>query len=124
MHVITPSPDHVTATPAAVMTGLAAPSRGSVELSTWRVRMDPGAAGPEHAVDREQVWTVTDGSVEVTAAGRTETVAAGQTVVLPAGVVRQFRTAGEPCEAMVAMRAGGRASVPGSEGDRPLPWAS
>ncbi|MET9290835.1 cupin domain-containing protein [Streptomyces sp. NPDC003077] len=123
MHVITPSSDLVTATPAAVMTGLAAPSRGSAELSTWQVRMEPGSAGPEHVVDREQVWMPTRGSVEVTAGGRTERVAAGQALVLPAGVVRQLRAAEEPFEALVAMPAAGRASVPGTEGTRSLPWA-
>ncbi len=123
MHVITPSQESVTATPAAVMTGLAAPSRGSAELSTWQVRMEPATDGPEHTVDREQVWMLVGGSVEVTSMGRTETVAAGQTVVLPARTVRQLRTTGEPAEALVAMRADGRASAPGMDGDRPLPWA-
>ncbi|MFD8544253.1 cupin domain-containing protein [Streptomyces sp. NPDC059649] len=121
--VITPSAGDVTATPAAVMTGLAAPSRGSAELSTWQVRMEPGSAGPEHVIDREQVWMLTVGSIEVTAGGRTETVAAGQTLVVPAGVLRQFRTGGEPAEALVAMSASGRASVPGDEESRALPWA-
>lgn len=123
MHVITPSPEHTTTTPAAVMSGLAAPSRGSGELSTWQVRMNPGATGPEHVIDREQVWMLTGGSVEVTAGGRTETVSAGQAVVLPAGLLRQFRTTGESAEALVAMRAGGRAAVAAGEEGRPLPWA-
>jgi quercetin dioxygenase-like cupin family protein len=123
MQVITPTPDHDTTTPAAVMTGLAAPSRGSAELSTWRVRMAPETAGPEHSLDREQVWTLTGGSIEVTAGDRTETVVAGQTVVVPAGVTRRIRTTGESAEALVAMRADGRASVPGSEESQPLPWA-
>ncbi|GAB7030418.1 cupin domain-containing protein [Streptomyces sp. NPDC021749] len=121
--VITPSAEDVTATPAAVMTGLAAPSRGSAELSTWQVRMEPGSAGPEHVIDREQVWMLTAGSIEVTAGGRTETVATGQTVVVPAGVVRQFRTGEEPAEALVAMSASGRATVPGGGESRALPWA-
>ncbi|POX37636.1 cupin [Streptomyces sp. Ru73] len=123
MHVIAPSPDHVVTTPNAVMTGLAAPSRGSTELSTWQVRMEPGSAGPEHTVDREQVWTVTGGALEVTAGGRTERLGAGETLVLPGGVLRQVRTAAEPVEALVAMRSDGRVSVPGGEGARPLPWA-
>ncbi|MGH3731280.1 MAG: cupin domain-containing protein [Micromonosporaceae bacterium] len=105
------------------MTGLAAPSRGSTELSTWQVRMQAGAAGPEHVIDREQVWTVTHGSIEVTAGGRAEVVAAGQTVVIPASVVRQIRANGEPFEAYVAMRAGGQVRIPGQGELRPLPWA-
>ncbi|MEU7489633.1 cupin domain-containing protein [Streptomyces sp. NPDC042319] len=123
MHVITPLPDHVIATPNAVMTGLAAPSRGSAELSTWQVRMGPGSSGPEHTVDREQVWTVTAGALEVTAGGRTETLGAGETLVLPAGVLRQVRAVAEPVEALVAMRSDGLVSVPGGGEARPLPWA-
>ncbi|MBB5938457.1 cupin domain-containing protein [Streptomyces zagrosensis] len=123
MHVITPSPQYVTTTPAAVMTGLAAPSRGSAELSTWQVRMAPASTGPEHAIDREQVWMLTSGSIEVTSGGRTQTVSAGQAVVLPAHALRQIRTGEEPAEALVAMPAGDRAHAPGSAADRPLPWA-
>lgn len=124
MHVITPTSASVTVTPAAVMTGLAAPSRGSSELSTWQVSMVPASAGPEHTIDREQVWMVTSGAIEVTADGRTQTVTAGQTVVLPAGAPRQIRTAGLGAQALVAMAAGGQARTPDSEVARPLPWAS
>ncbi|WP_234327869.1 cupin domain-containing protein [Streptomyces sp. NRRL F-2664] len=120
--MITASPDHVTTTPNATMTGLAAPSRGSSELSTWHVDMPAGATGPEHSVTREQVWTLTTGSLEVTCEGRTETVAAGRTLVLPAGAVRRIH-APEDFRAHVAMRADGVVSVAGEEEPRILPWA-
>ncbi|WP_225802443.1 VOC family protein [Streptomyces sp. NK15101] len=122
MRVITPETGHVTVSPNATMAGLAAPSRGSAELSTWTVAMEAGATGPEHSVSREQVWTVTAGALEVTCDGRTEKVALGQTLVLPADLVRRIH-APEPAEAHVSMRADGVASVPGSEGTRELPWA-
>ncbi|MFJ3927779.1 cupin domain-containing protein [Streptomyces sp. NPDC090022] len=122
MHVISPTSENITVTPNAAMTGLAAPSRGSAELSTWLVAMTAGAIGPEHAVSREQVWTVTAGSLEVTCDGRTERIGAGQALVLPPGVLRRVR-APEAAEAYVAMRADGVASVPGTEGTRALPWA-
>ncbi|MFE9139089.1 cupin domain-containing protein [Streptomyces sp. NPDC007355] len=120
--VITPSPDHVTVSPNATMTGLAAPSRGSTELSTWTVTMDAGASGPEHSISREQVWTVTAGVLEVTCDGRTEKVGAGRTLILPPGRLRRIH-APEHAEAHVAMLADGVASVPGTEGTRELPWA-
>lgn len=123
MHVITTAPEHVTVTPNATMTGLAAPSRGSAELSTWHVDMPAGNTGPEHAVSREQVWTLTAGSLEITCDGRTETVRAGQTLVLPADVPRRVH-APERCEAYVVMRCDGVVSVPGTEGTRVLPWAA
>jgi quercetin dioxygenase-like cupin family protein len=122
LRVIVTTPEHVTATPNATMTGLASPSRGSSELSTWHVSMAAGATGPEHSVDREQVWTVVSGSLEVTCDGRTEKVGAGATLVLPAGLLRRIH-APEHFEAYVAMRADGVVSVPGTEGTRALPWA-
>ncbi|MFJ4775059.1 VOC family protein [Streptomyces sp. NPDC088762] len=122
MLVITPTDENVTESPNARMTGLAAPSRGSTELSTWTVTMQSGQTGPEHCVSREQVWTVTAGALEVTCAGRTEKVTAGQTLVLPPDVLRQVH-APQPAEAHVAMRSDGVASVPGTEGTRVLPWA-
>ncbi|MBX9422411.1 VOC family protein [Streptomyces lateritius] len=120
--VITPSADHVTVSPNATMTGLAAPSRGSTELSTWTVTMEAGASGPEHSISREQVWTVTAGVLEVTCEGRTEKVRAGRTLILPPGRLRRIH-APEHAEAHVAMLADGVASVPGTEGTRELPWA-
>ncbi|MFD9405466.1 VOC family protein [Streptomyces sp. NPDC059989] len=122
MHVITPTPESVTASPNATMTGLAAPSRGSAELSTWTVAMEAGQTGPEHSVSREQVWTVTAGVLEVTCGDRTEKVASGQTLVLPPDALRRVH-APEAAEAHVAMRSDGVASVPGTEGTRILPWA-
>ncbi|CAM5299184.1 hypothetical protein GCM10010222_50040 [Streptomyces tanashiensis] len=122
VRVITPAAEHVTVSPNATMTGRAAPSRGSAELSTWTVAMEAGATGPEHSVSREQVWTVTTGTLEVTCDDRTEKVSAGQTLVLPADRIRRIH-APERAEAHVAMRADGVASVPGAEGTRELPWA-
>lgn len=122
LRVITPTDENVTESPNARMTGLAAPSRGSTELSTWTVAMAAGQTGPEHVINREQVWTVTDGVLDVTCDGRTEKITAGQTFVLPPDVLRQVH-APEASEAHVAMRADGVASVPGTEGTRTLPWA-
>lgn len=124
MLVIPPAAANRVATPNAVMTRLAAPSLGSTELSIWQVRMEPGAAGPAHTVDREQVWLVRAGTIEATVDGATGHVAREQTLVVPAGVERRFRTAGdEAAEAVVCMRAEGLVSVPGQAGERPLPWA-
>ncbi|MFP8942830.1 cupin domain-containing protein [Streptomyces fenghuangensis] len=124
MHITTPSPELTVTTPNAAMTRLAAPSLGSGELSVWRVRMVPGARGPVHAVDREQVWTVTAGALEFTAEGRAEVAEAGQTVTVPAGAVRQV-CAGGPgdAEALVAMVCDGTVELGGQEERVRLPWA-
>ena len=66
MHVIRESESRTIRTPNAVMTALAAPSQGSGELSSWRVRMEPGAEGPVHSIDHEQVWMPLAGSFVIT----------------------------------------------------------
>ncbi|WP_251055159.1 cupin domain-containing protein [Streptomyces sp. ISL-66] len=117
------SPENVTTTPNGTMTGLASPSRGSVELSTWHAAFSAGITGPEHSVSREQVWRVTAGAMEVTCDGRTEKVSAGQVVVLPPDVPRHVHAL-EDTEVYVVMRADALVSVPGAEGTRTLPWAT
>jgi quercetin dioxygenase-like cupin family protein len=123
MHVVNETAERTIRTAAGVMTALAAPSQGSRELATWRTRMEPGAEGPLHVIDREQVWMPLAGSFTVTIDGSSREVAAGEALILPAGVARQIRANGEPVEVLVCMPAGGKASVPGVPGSRDLPWA-
>ena len=66
MRVITETTERTIETPTAVMAGLAAPSQGTAELSTWRVRMTPGSNSPVHIIDREQVWMPLHGTFEFT----------------------------------------------------------
>jgi quercetin dioxygenase-like cupin family protein len=105
------------------MIGLAAPSRGSVELSSWRVRLAAGVTGPEHAIDREQVWMLVDGALEFTVDGSATVVGPGEAAVLPADVMRQVRSVDGPAEVLVCMRVGGTAVVPGGTERVPLRWA-
>jgi quercetin dioxygenase-like cupin family protein len=123
VYVVTPSEERTTRTAAGTVTALAAPSQGATDLSSWRATMAPGAKGPVHSIDREQVWMVLSGAFTLTQDGDEATVAAGQAVVVPAHVVRQVLSGPDGFEAIVCMPAGGRASVPGTDGTRPLPWA-
>ena len=123
MRIVSPSKDRTTTTPNATMTTLAAPSQGSVELSTWLVHMNEGAAGPVHAIDREQVWTTTLGRLSFTVDGTVHHAEPGQAAVIPAGVLRQISAVDGPAEAIVCMPAGGTASTPENPGPIPLPWA-
>lgn len=123
MKVISETDERTVTMPAAVMAGLAAPSQGSAELSSWRIQMQAGADSPVHIIDREQVWMPVSGAFEFMVDGETTTVAAGQAVVLPAGVPRQFRAPADSAEAIVCMPAGGQASAPGSDVKQALPWA-
>src|SRR5689334_8154222 len=93
----------VITTPNATMTTFAAPSLGSKELAAWRVAMAEGAKGPEHVIDREQVWLPVSGSLTVTVAGESTVVGEGQSIVLPAGVSRQISAPTGPAEAVVCM---------------------
>ncbi|WP_020662136.1 cupin domain-containing protein [Amycolatopsis benzoatilytica] len=92
MTVIRTAEARRTETPNAVMTTFASATQGGSQQAVWRVDMDPGAAGPVHAFDAEQVWTVLDGGAHITLDGETSTVAAGDTVIMPADVPRQIRT--------------------------------
>lgn len=123
MYVISESEQRTTRTPAGVMHGLAAPSQGGAELSTWRVELGADAATPVHVIDREQVWMPLSGSFEVEVDGGSERAAAGQAVILPAGSVRRLTAVGGPAQALVAMAAGGRAVLPDGQERIPLPWA-
>jgi quercetin dioxygenase-like cupin family protein len=112
-----------TETPNAALASFATPSLGSTELSTWRVTMQPGAQGPVHVIDREQVWMPLTGSLAFTANGETTVISEGQAAILAAGEVRQVSVVEGPAEAVVCMQVGGSASVPGSDDRHPLPWA-
>jgi quercetin dioxygenase-like cupin family protein len=78
-----------TETAAGVMTTLASPTLGGAQRSLWRVEMKPGANGPAHTFDVEQVWTATDGGATIELADEQLTLRPGDTVIMPAAVPRQ-----------------------------------
>ncbi|WP_181784795.1 cupin domain-containing protein [Pseudonocardia pini] len=104
-------------TPNASMTTLASPTLGGAGQSLWQVRMRPGQAGPEHVMDREQVWTVVEGTMTVEPFGE---LGAGDTVVLPAGVARRVVAGSEGVSALVTGAGDGRALLPDGT-DRGVP---
>jgi quercetin dioxygenase-like cupin family protein len=93
MPVVQVADTRKTETPAGVMTTLASPSLGGASTAVWRVEMRPGVAGPVHAINVEQVWTVVAGGVDVVVGDDTLTARAGDTLILPADATRQV-TAG------------------------------
>ena len=123
MRVIIETDDRTITTPAAVMTGLAAPSQGSAELSTWRVRMNPDSESPVHVIDLEQVWMPSSGTFEFVVDGETVKAGSGEVIIIPGGSARQFRTSGETAVAIVCMPAGGQVGMPGDDVFQPIPWA-
>ncbi|HYN97669.1 MAG TPA: cupin domain-containing protein [Pilimelia sp.] len=109
MPVIRRTDNRRTETAGAVMTTLASPTLGGAALAVWRVDMQPGHAGPLHAIDAEQVWTVIAGAAALDLDGETTIVAAGDTVVLPPDVPRRLRAEATGFAALVSAPATMRA---------------
>ena len=110
MHVIRHADNRRTQTPNAVMTTLASPTQGGARHSVWRVDMRPGQAGPLHAIDTEQVWTVLDGGATVELDGQVHAVEPGDTLVMPADAPRRVSADPEAgFSAIVVAPAGTRA---------------
>jgi mannose-6-phosphate isomerase-like protein (cupin superfamily) len=103
-------------------TGLAAPSRGSEQLCTWRLAVDPGVRGDEsHTLDRDEVFMVLAGTVQLTPDG--EKLGPGDAVVVPAGEPIQLSNLGETtAELYVAITAGFTGTMANGTQIQP-PWA-
>ena len=67
--------------------GLLAPGRGSTELCTWRLEVDPvaGANGESHQLDHEEVFVILEGSLTITIDGQPFDLGAGDALAVPAG---------------------------------------
>lgn len=90
MFVIRHADARRTSTPNGTMTTFASPTQGGAGQALWQVEMPPGAVGPLHAMDGEQVWTVLDGAARVDVGDRQEELRAGDTLVVAAGVLRRI----------------------------------
>ena len=101
MPVIRRAETRRTETPNAVMTTLASPTQGGAGQAVWRVDMRPGQAGPLHAIDTEQVWTVLDGGATVELDGQALIVGPGDTLILPADAPR--RVSADPVAGFAAI---------------------
>ncbi|WP_433160606.1 cupin domain-containing protein [Kribbella sp. CA-247076] len=108
--------------PGVEFTGLAAPSRGSAGLCTWKLAVEPGTGGGEpHTLDRDEVFMVLSGSVQVTPDG--EKLGPGDAVVVPAGEpIRLTNLGAEPAELYVAITAGFTGTMADGTTIQP-PWA-
>jgi quercetin dioxygenase-like cupin family protein len=114
-----------TETPNAVMTTVASPTQGpTTELSVWKVQMRAGQQGPLHVFDREQVWHVLGGEIDVVVDDASVRLRPGDAVVIAAATQRQI-TARADADLIVCGRGDAVASVPGEADSRGTPaWIS
>lgn len=103
--------------------GAASPTRGSAQLCTWTVVVDPGHdSAQSHTLDRDEVFTVLAGSVRLQPGGQTLRV--GDTAVVPAGVPIQLANPGvEPARVHVSITAGFSAVMADGTAVGTPPWA-
>ncbi|HEU5472193.1 MAG TPA: cupin domain-containing protein [Actinophytocola sp.] len=108
--------------PGVEFTALAAPSRGSAGLCTWRLSVEPGRTEPPpHTLDQDEVFMVLSGTVRVTPDG--DEAGPGDAVVVPAGApIALVNTGDGPAELYVAIRAGFVGTGADGSKIRP-PWA-
>ncbi len=93
-------------------------------IAVWRTDMAPGAAGPRHVVDTEQVLVVLEGRLHATVGDAVHTLEAGDAVTLPAQVLRQLANPHDaPAVTLTASVPGGMARV-GDADPVPVPWAA
>lgn len=113
MPIIRAADSRRTETPNGVMTTLASPTQGGTRQSVWRVEMAPAAAGPAHAFDADQIWTVLAGGARIDLDGEAVIVTVGDTVIIPADARRQvFADADAGFTAIVSAPANTRVYLP------------
>lgn len=109
--------------PGLEFVGLASPSRGSHDLCTWRLTLEPGLASDEaHTLDKDEVFMVMRGAIRL--APDADVVTVGDVAVVPTGFPIQVANAGDgEAEVVVAIAAGFTAyNADGSVIGTP-PWA-
>src|SRR2546430_14271181 len=84
MNVIRAAEAHRFEVPGTEFTALAAPSRGSREVCTWRLSVAPHhVADQPHTLDRDEIFMVTAGTIRLAEGG--EVLGPGDASVGPAG---------------------------------------
>jgi mannose-6-phosphate isomerase-like protein (cupin superfamily) len=92
------------------VTGYAAPSRGSSEISLWRIELAPGSTSPRHHMDREEVFLGLEGHAVAEVDGSQHPLGPGDCLILPAGTDFTLHVPGQqPFRAVACMPAGAQA---------------
>ena len=108
--------------PGVEFTALAAPSRGSANLCTWKLTVAPGRDPDEpHTVSADEIFMVISGTVRATPGG--ESLGAGDAVIIKAGdPIQLVNTGPDPAELYVAIRSGFTGTMADGTKITP-PWA-
>ncbi|GAA3209144.1 cupin domain-containing protein [Actinocorallia longicatena] len=104
-----------------VMTPLAVPSRGSVQLAMWTVTATGPSRSPVHSVDHEEVFYVQSGTFTATIDGVEHTAGPGDALMCPPGVPF-FLASGEEGAVVVAVTTAGMKGMLNGNVISP-PWA-
>jgi quercetin dioxygenase-like cupin family protein len=108
--------------PHARFFSLATPSRGSEELSVWRVQLSATRETAPHTLTREEIFVVLAGTVRVVLAGKIEDAMPGDAIVVPRDTEVVLSCVGESAELLCCLPVGGQARMRGGELFTP-PWA-
>ena len=107
--------------PGVRFSAYAAPSRGSHELCTWQISVEPGHRAAAHTLDRDETFLVLSGRLRFTPDG--DELGPGDVAIVPAGEQILLTNPGpDEASAYVAIAAGFTATT--ADGDRlQPPWA-
>ncbi len=108
--------------PGAVVVGLAARSRGSAEITTYRVRLDPRASMPPHRHDHEEVFTLLAGDATAVLDATQIPTEPGDTVIVPPGT-QHYVVAGDAAVDIVAAVPTGTVFITPDGEERIADWA-
>ena len=110
--------------PGVRFAALAAPSRGSGQVCTWRITVEPNLRSAEpHTIDRDEIFMVTAGAIQLAPDG--DVLRAGDACVVPAGqAIQLVNPDDDPAEAYVAIAAGFTATTADGTPLGTPPWAS
>jgi mannose-6-phosphate isomerase-like protein (cupin superfamily) len=109
--------------PGVTFVGMAAPSRGSADVCTWKIEVAAGHVSDQaHTLDRDEVFLVLSGSLRLTPSGAL--LGPGDAAVVPAGQPIAVANPGaEPATAVVAIAAGFAATLADGTPFGTPPWA-
>jgi quercetin dioxygenase-like cupin family protein len=104
--------------------GYTSPSRGSTELCTWQLTIDPGAASDAHRLNHEEVFIPLQGTFSVVLEGEEFELTAGDAISVPPQCLLQVTNrSNQVARVLVCISAGFKAThADGSDIGTP-PWA-